>query len=286
MSILEKPLASAEAYVAFLATHELPVLRQTARQIEIMSEARDSVNARQVAAIALGDPLFAVRLIVWMEDHRHRSQNHDITTVERAIMMIGVDPFFEAFTGLPTVEDTLADRPRALIETLHMTAWARKAAHLARDWAILRHDIDVDEVALATLLRPVSEILLWMHATPLLEQMQARIEGASGRAVTMAYRAVLGCSEHQIQIGLAQHWHLPQLLVTLMDETHENNPRVRNVALALAFARAIGHAGWDSPALSGIVDDLARLLPIHRGQLLDRLGVPADVRERWESADD
>lgn len=286
MSILEKPLASAEAYVGFLAARELPLLRQTARQIEIMRDARDSVNARQIAAIALGDPLFAVRLIVWMEEHRHRSQNHDITTVERAIMMIGVDPFFEAFSGLPTVEETLAGRPRALIETLHVCAWARKAAHLARDWAILRHDIDVDEVALATLLRPVCEILLWIHASPLAEQVQARVAGEPGQAVARAYRAVLGCSEHQIQIGLAHEWHLPQLLVTLMDETHENNPRVRNVALALAFARVIGHAGWDSPALPGIVGDLARLLPINRSQLLDRLGVPGEVRERWESADD
>jgi HD-like signal output (HDOD) protein len=261
------------------------VLRQTARRIETMREARDTVNAREVATIALGDPLFAVRLIVWLEDHRHRSQNHDITTVTRAIMMIGVDPFFETFADLPTVEEALADRPRALIETLHRIAWARHAAQLARDWAILRHDIDVDEVALATLLRPVTEILLWIHASPLAERVQSRIAGESARDVAAAYRAVLGCSEHQIQIALAHEWHLPELLVTLMDETHENHPRVRNVALALAFARAIAHAGWDSPALPDIVDNLARLLPVNRGQLLDRLGVPAEVRERWEATE-
>ncbi|MDX5363211.1 MAG: HDOD domain-containing protein [Pseudazoarcus pumilus] len=286
MSILEKPLSSAQAYVDFLAGQELPVLRQTARQLNAMRENQDAVNARHLAGVVLGDPLFAIRLVIWLERHRNRSRNHDITTLDRAIMMMGIGPFFEAFAELPTVEERLADRPKALIESLHVFGWVRRAAHLARDWAILRHDIDVDEVALATLLRPACEVLLWVFAPPLAEQILEYRKAHPGTRSVVAEHAVLGCSERDIQLGLAHAWHLPALLVTLMDEANGSNPRVRNVALAIDFARHQAEHGWHSPALPEIFTDLLHLLPVGRERMLERLEVPADVIERWDAAAD
>ena len=286
MSILEKPLSSAHAYVDFLAGQELPVLRQTARQLDAMRENQDSVNARHLAGVVLGDPLFAIRLIMWLESHRGRSRNHDITTLDRAIMMMGIAPFFEAFGELPTVEEKLADRPEALIEALHVFSWVRRAAHLARDWAILRHDIDVDEVALAALLRPACEVLLWVFAPTLAEQIRDYRKQHPGTRTIVAEHAVLGCTERDIQIGLAHAWHLPALLVTLMDEANGSNPRVRNVALAIDFARHFAQEGWDSPVLREVFNDLLHLLPVGRNQLLERLEVPVEVIERWNAADE
>lgn len=286
MSILEKPLSSAQAYVDFLSAQELPVLRQTARQLEFMREDQDAVNARQLAGIALGDPLFAIRLIIWLDRHRGRLRNHDITTLDRAIMMMGVGPFFAAFNELPTVEEQLAGRPEALIQALHAFGWVRRAAHLGRDWAILRHDIDVDEVALATLLRPACEVLLWVFAPALAQRIADERTAHPGIRAVVAEHAVLGCSERDIQLGLAHAWRLPALLVTLMDEANGSNPRVRNVALAIDFARGFSAQGWDSPAVREVFHDLLHLLPVGRERLLERLEVPPEVAEGWQEADE
>lgn len=286
MSILEKPLSSARAYVDFLSQQSLPVLRQTARQIEAMRAQRETINARQLAGVVLGDPLFAIRLLVWMEEHRNRLRNHDITTLDRAIMMMGLDPFFDEFSDLPTVEEQLSDRPDALIEVLHVFAWARRAAHHARDWAILRHDIDVDEVALATLLRPACEILLWVFAPTLAGDIQKHLKDHPRIRTLVAEHAVLGCTERDIQLGLAHALHFPALLITLMDEAHGSNPRVRNVALAIDFARHYAREDWSSPVLRNVFNDLLQLLPVGREQLLERLAVPPEAVEHWNTPAD
>jgi HD-like signal output (HDOD) protein len=285
MSILEKPLSSAQAYVDYLSSQELPVLRQTTRQLEAMREEQDSVNARHLAGVVLGDPLFAIRLIVWLERHRASSRTHDITTLDRALMMMGIGPFFEAFSDLPTVEDQLAGRPEALLEALHTLAWMRRAAHHARDWAILRHDIDVDEVTLATLLRPTCEVLLWVFAPRLAADIQEYKKAHPGSRTLVAEHAVLGCTERDILLGLAHAWHLPKLLVTLMDEANGSNPRVRNVALAVDFARHFAQEGWPGPVLRLVFRDLLHLLPVGRNQLLERLEVPDEIVEAWNMAD-
>lgn len=285
MSILEKPLSSAQAYVDFLSAQELPILRQTAKQLDSMRNDQDNVNARDLASIALGDPLFAIRLVVWLERNRSQLRNHDITTLDRAILMMGINPFFEAFRDLPTVEDQLAGRPEALLQTLQVFAWVRRAAHHARSWAILRHDIDVNEVALATLLRPACELLLWVFAPRLAQQIGDFHRNNPASRPVVAEHAVLGCSERDIQLGLAQAWHLPALLVMLMDEVNGSNPRVRNVALAIEFARNHAERGWDSPLLHEIFNDLQHLLPIGRERLLEQLEVPPEVSARWEEAD-
>lgn len=285
MSILEKPLGSPQAYVAYLAACELPVLRQTVRQLATMSDSRDSVHARSISGVVYGDTLFAIRLIVWLARHRRRSQTHDITTLDRAIMMMGVDPFFETFSDLPTVEDRLANDPQALIEVLHVFAWARRASQLARDWAILRHDIDVEEVALATLLRPACDILLWIFAPGLSREILERLRQTPGLRSVVAEHQVLGCTKREILLGLAQEWHFPELLGTLIDPANGSNPRVRNVAIACDFARHYAREGWESPALGPDFNDLTHLLPIGRQQLLDRLEVPPEIRERWAAPD-
>lgn len=283
MSILEKPLSTARAYVDFLSARELPVLRQTARRLDTLRALQDEIGTRELAAVVLADPLFAVRLLLWLDQHRGRLRNHDLTTPERAVMMMGIGPFFSAFENLPTVEDRLADRPEAMLRALQTVAWIRRATRLGRDWAVLRRDIDPDEVALATLLRPVVEVLLWVFAPTLAQRIvderrtQPELSPAAGEHL------VLGCSERDIRLGLAHAWHLPELLVTLMDEANGGNPRAHNVTLAIQFARGFAEIGWDAPAVRAAIHDLLHLLPVGREPLLEHLGVPAEVAERWQA---
>ena len=151
-------------------------------------------------------------------------------------------------------------------------ARARRAAHWARDWAVLRHDLDVDEITVATLLYEVAEILMWCFAPNLaLKVREQHINDRHLRSV-IAQEQVFHIRLHMLQLSLAKAWRLPPLLTTLMDREHADHPRVRNVTLAVDMARHAGD-GWDDPALPDDFRAVQNLVHISHEQLAHRLGI-------------
>lgn len=52
----------------------------------------------------------------------------------------------------------------ALLGVLQIIRRAQRAADYAQDWAIWRHDINMEEVRIAALLHDLAEILVWCSA--------------------------------------------------------------------------------------------------------------------------
>lgn len=276
MSLLTAPLPSVDAYVEHFSQQTLPVLRHTARALDALRAEIDTVSSKKIATVVLGDPLMTMKLLTYIETNRGAAQNHDITTIDRAIMMLGLTPFFSVFSDMPTVEDTLATHPRALLGVLKVMTRARRAAAFARDWAIVRHDLDVEEITVATLLSEAAEIVCWVFAPTLTQQVYAlQLADRSLRSVT-AQRGVFGTTAHDMQLALVHAWRLPGLLVQLLDETQSDHPRVRTIKLAADFTRHLAR-GWDDAALPDDIDAIEELLHIGREALLRRLGAPEDA---------
>lgn len=277
---LESPLASVADYVAFFSRQDIPALRHTVRALAALREEEESVNGRRIASIVMGDPLMTIKLLVHLQTHRSLSQNHDVTTIDRVIMMMGISPFLKTFEEVPTLEDWLVGHPRALLGALKVIGRARAAAHYARDWAIARRDVDVDEITVASLLHEATEIACWTFA-PELTQRVSNMQTMDHRLrSSVAQKVVFGVTQQEIQLELIKAWQLPALLTTLLDETHAQNPRVRNIRLASDFARHVAH-GWDDPALPDDIAEIERLLHIGREPLLRRLGTPPEHIRRF-----
>ena len=280
MGFIDTPLPSVTAYVDLMSAHDVPVLRRTVKELATLRERQESLGGKPVAAVVLADPLMTMKLLTTLQANRTAKQNHDITTIDRAIMMMGITPFFDRFANLTTVEDTLAAHPKALVGVLKVIARARRAAHFARDWAILRHDLDVDEITVAALLQEAVEILCWTIAPTLTQQVYDMQRGDPSLRSTLAQRAVFGVTAHEIQFELVRAWQLPELLVTLMDEAHADHPRVRNVLLAANFARHLSE-GWDNPGLPDDIAEIEKLVHLNRETLLARLGTPQEELFRF-----
>lgn len=286
--MLHAPLDSIESYISYFESKPIPVLRRSMRAIAELRQDEDAVTGRALANVVLQDPLLTLRLITYLEAHRNQRQNRDITTVERAIMMMGITPFFTHFGELPTIEETLAAHPKTLVGLLRVIGRARHAARWAREFALLRHDIDVDEITVAALLHEAAEIMFWCFAPVcMLKVEQIRNEHPGTRSVT-AQQAILGVSMRDTQLALVKAWHLPELLVALMNEENANNPRVRTVILASALARHAAN-GWDDPALPDDYANVAELLHLRRSVVMQRIGVPEEycqaVAEAEEAAE-
>ena len=275
--MIEQPFSDLEAWVAFYGQAPIPVLRQTMQALERLRENAENVNGRIIAGVILHDPLMTLRVLQYIEENRRHRQTTDITTIERALMMIGIEPFFRDFQKLPLVEDQLKGNPKALLGLLKVINRARKASLWAREWAIARHDLDVDEITVATLLHDVAEILMWCFAPNLALRVRDRQAADRSLRSSTAQAEVYQVDLLDLQAQLSRLWHLPELLLTLMDHAKADSPRVKNVVLAVDLARHSGN-GWDDAALPDDFKAIEELLHIGHDALLHKLGVepPAD----------
>lgn len=278
--MIDHPLPDIDSWVLFFSNNTLPVLRITKRRISEMRQNLDRVDARELARVILQDPIMTVRVLAYIQPMRGRSLQHDITTIASAVMMAGIEPFFKRFDELLTIEDQLkgADT-HALLGILQISRRAQRAADYAQEWAIWRHDINMEEVRIAALLHDLAEILVWCSAPALGLDILARQKAQPTLRSAEAQRQVLGLTFQDIQLELCRVWHLPELLLRLIDDDHLGNPRVQNVALAVRLARHSAH-GWEDPALPDDYKDIGQLLNITPEAVRQRLGLePMPARE-------
>lgn len=270
--MIDTPFADLDAWVTFFSQANIPVLRHTELRLAELRTNANKSNARVISSVILHDPMMTLRVLAYIETKRSKSRNTDITTIERALMMIGMEPFFRDFQNLPLIEDQLKPYPRALLGLLKVINRARKATQWARDWALYRHDLDVDEIMVATLLYDVAELIMWCFA-PQLGLRVTEIQKADRTLRTVAVQTeVLNIPLYQLKLALAQTWHLPELLTTLMNHDNADHPRVKNVKLAVDLARHSAN-GWDDAALPDDFKAIGELLHLSQDAVMRRLGL-------------
>ena len=271
------------AWVRALDSVEIPVLRRTVMELARLREHEEQVIARDIARVLLHDPMFTLQVLRYLQTHRSAAQTSDITTVEHALMMLGITPFFEHFGELPAVESALAGQPLALDGLMHVVCRAHHAALYAHDWDNVRYDRRADEVAIAALLHDIAEMLLWCFAPQMSLRIAALLRADASLRSGAAQQAVLGFKLADLQGALIAEWKLAALLQSLMDDMHATHPRVMNVALAVDLARHSAY-GWDNPALADDYAAIQKFLKLPPPDVLARLrrtAVQAEAACDW-----
>ena len=280
---MAQQLETIEQWVAMLREADLPVLGGTVRELRRIQEDEDGATPQRVADAVLHDPFMTVKVLLYLQEHRGRRRNADITTIPHALMMLGMSPFFDHFGVQMALEDWLSNDAASLNGVRGVMSRARHAALYARDWAQLRHDVDPEEVFVAALLHDMAEMLLWCYAPRLAREIVERQARDRTLRSDRAQREVIGFRLIDLQLAMVKAWHLPELLHVLIDEDHARNPRVTSVALASALARHSAH-GWDDAALPDDYEGIARLLSIEPSAARARVvGIArqAESEEHW-----
>lgn len=268
------------SWLTLVSDAEIPILRQTGRRLAQARGNIDRVTGRDITDIVLQDPLLAIRVLAYIQAVSRRRLQSDITNIASAVMMLGVEPFFRTFDRPLTLETLLDGRAPALLGVLQVILRAQRASRYAHDWAFARHDMNVEEVALAALLHDLAELLLWCFAPDLAIALRARLQARRTLRSIDVEQDVLGFSLAELQSALCRAWQLPALLTTLMDNGNAHLPRVQNVKLAVDLAR---HSldGWTDPALNDDLSAVEKLLHVNRQTLLHRLQWPAELLPRF-----
>ena len=109
-------------WVNFLTRTEIPVLRQTARNITLLEQDDKHLNARSLAHVVKNDLLMTTKLLRYLQQHKHRCQEHDVVEVEQMIMMLGLETTLNKVSAKPLVEDILGrDHMNTLVYLLRTT---------------------------------------------------------------------------------------------------------------------------------------------------------------------
>jgi HD-like signal output (HDOD) protein len=276
MTVLTHALSSVESYVDFFSRQPLPVLRRTVNDLARLAQHIDDVTRRDIAATVQADPLMTMRVLSHIETHREDTQNHDIATVGNAIIMMGIMPFFRVFSDLPTAEEALASRPKALVGLLRVVSRAINTARYARSWAVIRRDLDVNEIIIAALLFEAAEMVCWISAPDLILRVYNMQHADPELRSSTAQREVFGITSRELQFALIRVWRLPKLLVQLLDESQTKDPRVRTITLAADLVRHVAR-GWDNEALPNDISKIHALLRIPPEALLRDINAPEEA---------
>lgn len=248
-----------ERWIEVISAANLPVLGQTLRQLSKLRANEENVRPRDLSQVVLHDPLMALRVLRFLKNRHSAHAMSEITTVEHAIMMLGVSPFFRSFSDLRSLDADLGSKKVPMQGLIAVVGRARHAALHAREWARLRNDIQSDEVVIATLLHDMAEMLLWYFAPSQAESIETRLAGDSTLRSLDVQRGVLGFGLNELQVALAAAWGLPSLITSLMDDYRAERPRARNVLLAVNFTRHCNN-GWEDAALPDDIAGIQRLI--------------------------
>ena len=270
----QNKIVGLSGWVAFLTHAEIPVLKQTARELSDLYQNAEEISARNVAGIIARDPMATVKLLRYQQQHKHRKQEHEVLEVEQALLMLGVEAYFSKIPPQPLMEQMLRGHMDALILLLRVVHRSHRASSYAFDWAVRLRDMHFEEVRVAALLHDLAEMLMWCFAPADMLKIHVMQQQDKTLRSHVAQEQVLGFPLSELQSALALEWGLPRLLLTLMDSACADDPRVRNVILAVNLARHSAN-GWDDAALPDDYNDIGELLRMQPEDVMLMIGVEA-----------
>lgn len=267
---------SLEYWVGLLTHADLPVLKQTARELAELREDDRRLTANSVAEVIARDPIMTVKLLRYLQKHKHKIQTTEIVQVEQALLMLGLGTFFNKIAPEPLAEDMLRSHLIALPRMLRVVHRSHRASEYAKDWAVRLRDLHYEEVRIAALLHDIAEILMWCFAPDSMSEIREMRHKDRALRSQSAQELVLGFNLIELQKELVVRWSLPQLLFTLMNDYGSDNPRVRNVVLAANLARHSAR-GWDDAALPDDYKDIGELLRMSAEDVMEIIYVDAGL---------
>lgn len=258
-------------WVRVLSARPVAVLASTRDALALCRERPDHVDANALADVVLRDPLMALRLLTVVTQRLGPRLTRPVETVTAGLVLLGIEPFFHAFSDLEVIEERLADQPMALAGVMALVERAHRAARLAAAFAVHRQDDNAEALHQVALLTQFSGLLLWCEAPQAALAIAQRQEADPQLRSIDAQRAVLGVELAAVESALMTQWGLPSLLGELMQPGLPTPPGPRTVRLAVRIARH-SQRGWDDTALPQDYAELGRLLnlPAHAAQALVR----------------
>jgi len=244
-----------DEWIARIGSQPVPVLPGSLKQLGTLT-ANENTPLAKLSAVAARDPSLTVHLLRTCNSLKRSHLGAEVTTVEHALMMLGLAQLRRLPTELPVLDQNLGEDSRVWL--LRSFSRAYHAAMFAREWATARRDMEVDEVYCAAQLHFVGEMVLAMFGTAQAQRIRKMVHEEHVPAEEAEY-LVLGFSLDQLSLALAKQWHLPALVLDSLEAENASHPRALGIMLAVQLAKAV-HSGWYNARTLGLLEQVAEFL--------------------------
>ena len=271
-----------ELLAAVRAHGGLPSVGHTLARLTALLES-DSDAVHELADVILSDVALTQRLLRLANTIPYRTGPQAVTTVTRAIMLLGFDQVRTTAMTLVLVDGVLCDRLPALRDDFHQSLLA---GSLARE---LLDGSEAEEASIAAMFRSIGRLLVAVFAPSAHERIRALAQ-AERLGEGAAARRVLGRSHDELTETLLRDWSVPDRIVAAVQPLP---PRLQapatgaeRVRAAAQFAEAIAAALAPQPLvkLDDVLERFRPALSFDNEQLMPLLERASTRTREFEAA--
>jgi len=245
-------MTSTQAWVSYLSKVELPVLANTLRKINELTESQNS-TVNELANVILNDAQLTSQVLRLSNTVFYNRTRTQVSTVSRAITLIGFDSV-KSMAISSLIVDSLLKRNdgshllRCLARTIH-------AAVQARCLMPKRNDQALEEAFIGALLMNIGELAFWSCQTTQARELEQLLK--QNEPPVEAQKAVLHTTFIEITRGLVDAWSLGPFIREVVAPGKANSMASSLVRNAVAMASAC-EDGWNSSAMDPILAGLSK----------------------------
>ncbi|MBI4988532.1 MAG: HDOD domain-containing protein [Rhodocyclales bacterium] len=245
------------AWLGRIRDQELPIFGRTAEQIRDLTDS-DRAAVSELADAILRDPGMTAKLLRIANSVIFNTSGIHITTVSRAVVMLGFDMVRQVALSVAFVDALLRGPVRERV--LREMARACHAAVQARWLAVRRHDVLPEEVFIAALLFRFGEMAFWCFAGEAGDELDEALRH-NPQYPGDVEQSLLGFRLHQLTTALVRDWHVSPLLQSVIKGDYPK--RSREQAVVLAFRLAEGsEGGWGAEHARARMKEVADYLQL------------------------
>jgi HD-like signal output (HDOD) protein len=229
-----------DAWLARIRDQEMPIFGRTAEEVRALAD-NEKVAVSELSEAILRDPGMTAKLLRIANSAIFNTSGSQITTVSRAIVMLGFDLVRQVALSVAFVDAFLRGRVRQRVQ--REMALAFHAAVQARWLAARLHDAHPEEVFIAALLYRFGELAFWCFAGDEGDALEEALRGSLRPGEVE--QSLLGFRLSQLTAALIRDWRVSPLLSSVLKGGYPKRSREHAVALAFRLAEGSVH-GWQS----------------------------------------
>ncbi|MBU0729558.1 MAG: HDOD domain-containing protein [Proteobacteria bacterium] len=261
----KKPENNFDAWLQRLNQEDMPIFGRTVQEIVSVAENSDS-SVSELTRVVLQDTAMTAKVLKLANTAFYNPSNKSISTISRAIMLMGFDKVRAITLTVALVESIVRSANRDLL----MAELARSlhAATQARSMAEKMGDKSSEEIFVATLLHNIGELAFWCFAKQEGEALKAEIKKGVPREE--AEQKVLGFPLRKLTQRLVQDWHLNSLLEEALDPKKKVGKRGQLINISYDLAAA-AEKGWQSEEVADTVREYSRISGFGRDEIQEMI---------------
>ncbi len=245
-----------ESWASYLAEKALPLMETTTQYVNHLDN-RSGRSVESICANLLLDPGAVVCLLQQVNSLKRGRLSSEITTVENAIVLLGIDKSRQLLKRRKIVK--LPVKAPALKQYIKQIDLAYHAGYLAYEWAIIRGSMTPKESFIQAFLFRIGEMYMWLYG--LSEIVKVRDVAISKKIpFRVAQKEIMGFDFRQLSAKMSGILNMPEIVQVCHDQDNLEIPNVKAVHLASSWVSLASQTGLYTLAIRSCEEKIAELL--------------------------